>query len=67
MAPHPFDGDPPREEGRWGGTLRAAFPGAGVKETMDPHAQRQFVDIARHNQHRGRRCSVVFSRAVVRG
>jgi peptide/nickel transport system substrate-binding protein len=31
-----------------GGTLRAAFPGAGVKETMDPHAQRQFVDIARH-------------------
>ncbi|MEW2134679.1 ABC transporter substrate-binding protein [Streptomyces sp. NPDC005435] len=33
---------------RKGGTLRAAFPGAGVKETMDPHAQRQFVDIARH-------------------
>ncbi|MER5437728.1 ABC transporter substrate-binding protein [Streptomyces sp. NPDC002790] len=31
-----------------GGTLRAAFPGAGVKETMDPHAQRAFVDIARH-------------------
>ncbi|MEU6608324.1 ABC transporter substrate-binding protein [Streptomyces shenzhenensis] len=31
-----------------GGTLRAVFPGAGVKETMDPHAQRQFVDIARH-------------------
>ncbi|MFE1046179.1 ABC transporter substrate-binding protein [Streptomyces olivaceus] len=31
-----------------GGTLSAAFPGAGVKETMDPHAQRQFVDIARH-------------------
>ncbi|GAA2940511.1 MULTISPECIES: ABC transporter substrate-binding protein [Streptomyces] len=31
-----------------GGVLRAAFPGAGVKETMDPHAQRQFVDIARH-------------------
>ncbi|MEU5272441.1 ABC transporter substrate-binding protein [Streptomyces hygroscopicus] len=31
-----------------GGTLRAAFPGAGVKETMDPHAQQQFVDIARH-------------------
>ncbi|MFD7061241.1 ABC transporter substrate-binding protein [Streptomyces sp. NPDC059906] len=31
-----------------GGTLGAAFPGAGVKETMDPHAQRQFVDIARH-------------------
>ena len=24
------------------------FSGAGVKETMDPHAQRQFVDIARH-------------------
>ncbi|RLL66663.1 ABC transporter substrate-binding protein [Streptomyces sp. Z26] len=33
---------------RRGGSLRAAFPGAGVKETMDPHAQRQFVDIARH-------------------
>ncbi|MFC8564740.1 ABC transporter substrate-binding protein [Streptomyces sp. NPDC057245] len=33
---------------RKGGTLSAAFPGAGVKETMDPHAQRQFVDIARH-------------------
>ncbi|MBV7672661.1 ABC transporter substrate-binding protein [Streptomyces halstedii] len=33
---------------RKGGSLRAAFPGAGVKETMDPHAQRQFVDIARH-------------------
>ncbi|MFI6346352.1 ABC transporter substrate-binding protein [Streptomyces sp. NPDC050560] len=31
-----------------GGTVRAVFPGAGVKETMDPHAQRQFVDIARH-------------------
>lgn len=31
-----------------GGSLRAVFPGAGVKETMDPHAQRQFVDIARH-------------------
>ncbi|WP_069811339.1 ABC transporter substrate-binding protein [Streptomyces sp. TP-A0874] len=31
-----------------GGTLRAVFPGAGAKETMDPHAQRQFVDIARH-------------------
>lgn len=31
-----------------GGTLRAAFPGAGAKETMDPHAQRAFVDIARH-------------------
>ena len=33
---------------RRGGTLRAAFPGAGAKETLDPHAQRQFVDIARH-------------------
>ncbi|WP_262403548.1 ABC transporter substrate-binding protein [Actinomadura sp. CNU-125] len=31
-----------------GGTLRVAFPGAGAKETMDPHAQRAFVDIARH-------------------
>lgn len=31
-----------------GGTLRAAFPGFGAKETMDPHAQRQFIDIARH-------------------
>ncbi|MFV2173078.1 ABC transporter substrate-binding protein [Actinomadura sp. LOL_016] len=31
-----------------GGVLRAAFPGAGAKETMDPHAQRAFVDIARH-------------------
>lgn len=28
--------------------LRAAFPGAGSKETLDPHKQRQFVDIARH-------------------
>ncbi|MGH3241428.1 MAG: ABC transporter substrate-binding protein [Spirillospora sp.] len=36
------------ERPRQGGTLRAAFPGAGAKETMDPHAQRQFVDIARH-------------------
>ncbi|GHJ41251.1 peptide ABC transporter substrate-binding protein [Streptomyces sp. TS71-3] len=33
---------------RRGGTVRAVFPGAGAKETMDPHAQRQFVDIARH-------------------
>ncbi|MGY1439975.1 ABC transporter substrate-binding protein [Streptomyces reniochalinae] len=33
---------------RRGGTLRAAFPGAGAKETLDPHKQRQFVDIARH-------------------
>lgn len=33
---------------RKGGTARAVFPGAGAKETMDPHAQRQFVDIARH-------------------
>lgn len=33
---------------RKGGTVRAAFPGAGAKETMDPHAQRQFVDISRH-------------------
>lgn len=31
-----------------GGTVRAVFPGAGAKETLDPHAQRQFVDIARH-------------------
>ncbi|QFG22328.1 ABC transporter substrate-binding protein [Actinomadura sp. WMMB 499] len=31
-----------------GGTLRVAFPGAGAKETMDPHAQRAFIDIARH-------------------
>lgn len=37
-----------RSTPRKGGTLRAAFPGAGAKETMDPHAQRQFVDIARH-------------------
>ncbi|WP_263171776.1 ABC transporter substrate-binding protein [Streptomyces sp. SCSIO ZS0520] len=37
-------GGPPRR----GGTLRAAFPGFGAKETMDPHAQRQFVDMARH-------------------
>ncbi|WP_205717718.1 twin-arginine translocation signal domain-containing protein [Actinomadura soli] len=28
---------------RRGGTLRAVFPGAGAKETMDPHAQRQFA------------------------
>ncbi|MFG3257589.1 ABC transporter substrate-binding protein [Streptomyces sp. NPDC048172] len=33
---------------RRGGVLRAAFPGAGAKETLDPHKQRQFVDIARH-------------------
>ena len=33
---------------RKGGALRAVFPGSGAKETMDPHAQRQFVDIARH-------------------
>ncbi|TYB44248.1 ABC transporter substrate-binding protein [Actinomadura chibensis] len=33
---------------RKGGTVRAVFPGAGAKETLDPHAQRQFVDIARH-------------------
>lgn len=33
---------------RKGGTVRAVFPGAGAKETMDPHAQRMFVDIARH-------------------
>ncbi|TDB99264.1 ABC transporter substrate-binding protein [Actinomadura sp. 7K534] len=33
---------------RRGGTVRAVFPGSGAKETMDPHAQRQFVDIARH-------------------
>ncbi|WP_343235081.1 ABC transporter substrate-binding protein [Streptomyces sp. SID10853] len=38
------DAAPPRR----GGTLRAVFPGAGAKETLDPHAQRQFVDIARH-------------------
>ena len=35
---------PPRR----GGVLRAVFPGAGAKETLDPHRQRQFVDIARH-------------------
>ncbi|MFJ6075446.1 ABC transporter substrate-binding protein [Streptomyces sp. NPDC093065] len=40
------DDAPPRR----GGTVRAVFPGAGAKETMDPHAQRQFVDIARHKQ-----------------
>lgn len=40
----PANPGPPRR----GGTLRAVFPGAGAKETMDPHAQRQFVDIARH-------------------
>ncbi|MBB4778582.1 ABC transporter substrate-binding protein [Actinomadura livida] len=33
---------------RRGGAVRAVFPGSGAKETMDPHAQRQFVDIARH-------------------
>ena len=37
-------GGPPRR----GGTLRAVFPGAGATETLDPHAQRQFVDMARH-------------------
>lgn len=31
-----------------GGTVRAAFPGFGAKETMDPHVGRQFVDQARH-------------------
>lgn len=33
---------------RRGGTVRAVFPGAGAKETLDPHAQQQFVDMARH-------------------
>lgn len=41
-------GDGPGGAPRKGGTARAVFPGAGAKETMDPHAQRQFVDIARH-------------------
>ncbi|WP_259471979.1 hypothetical protein [Streptomyces shenzhenensis] len=31
-----------------GGTVNAALPGRGGEETMDPHAQRQFVDIAQH-------------------
>ncbi|RAJ56593.1 peptide/nickel transport system substrate-binding protein [Streptomyces sp. Amel2xB2] len=31
-----------------GGSVRAAFPGFGAKETMDPHVGRQFVDQARH-------------------
>ncbi|MEW2544260.1 ABC transporter substrate-binding protein [Streptomyces sp. NPDC047002] len=33
---------------RRGGTLSAAFPGFGARETMDPHVGRQFVDMARH-------------------
>uniref|UniRef100_A0AAU3GMD3 ABC transporter substrate-binding protein n=1 Tax=Streptomyces sp. NBC_01401 TaxID=2903854 RepID=A0AAU3GMD3_9ACTN len=41
-------GDSASSSPKKGGSLSAAFPGAGVKETMDPHAQRQFVDIARH-------------------
>ncbi|MFD0023711.1 ABC transporter substrate-binding protein [Streptomyces sp. NPDC058382] len=43
----PEDG-PGSSTPRKGGTVRAVFPGAGVKETLDPHTQRQFVDIARH-------------------
>lgn len=33
---------------RRGGTVRAVFPGGGAKETLDPHAELQFVDMARH-------------------
>lgn len=43
-AAHAGNGGRPRR----GGVLRAAFPGAGAQETLDPHRQRQFVDIARH-------------------
>lgn len=39
-----------------GGTIRAAFPGFGAKETMDPHVGRQFVDMAR--------CKAVFDKLV---
>ena len=33
---------------RQGGRLRAVFAGGGAKETLDPHLQSLFVDIARH-------------------
>lgn len=33
---------------RRGGRVRALFAGGGAKETLDPHVQSLFVDIARH-------------------